>query len=94
MSDDFDFLKKAWTPPSKEMPPLHTQVLIAIKGGGGGDGEVLDVACYAGKEQLPDRTVDRWIGTGNFFETHQIKAWMTIHTMMEVEMLARRIAGT
>lgn len=73
-----------WTKPSKAMPPLHTQVLVALVGGAGGSGEVLDVACYIGKQVEADAIVDRWIGTGSRLETRQIAGWMEVHTMREV----------
>jgi hypothetical protein len=78
-----------WTKPSEAKPPLHTQVLVALKECAGGSGEVLDVACYIGKQVEGDATVDRWIGTGNRLETRQIAGWMTVHTMREVNAMFR-----
>jgi hypothetical protein len=80
-----------WTNPTQEKPPLDTQVLIALKECAGGKGEVLDVAVYLGKRVEDGVTVERWIGTGNRFETRQIAGWMTVRTMSEINKLYKEL---
>lgn len=78
-----------WTKPNTDKPPLHTQMLVALKEGAGGSGAVLDVACYTG---LPEDEQGAWIGTGGRFYTTQIAGWMTVRGMAEVNRLHRRLA--
>lgn len=76
-----------WTNPNVEKPPLDTQVLIALKECAGGKGDVIDVACYIGRQE----EIDTWIGTGNRFETRQIAGWMTVRTMSEINKLYKEL---
>jgi hypothetical protein len=58
--------------PSK-MPPLHQSVLVRLRNG---VGEVLDVACYTGKDV---NGLDRWIVSGvAHLETKQLTHWTEI----------------
>ncbi len=58
----------SWVPIA-ERPPLHTQVLVRLKGG---TGFVADVACYAGLQ--PDGE-DRWLLADVRLESRQITHW-------------------
>lgn len=74
-----------WTTPSEEMPPLHTQVLVALRGGVGGVGEVLDVACYIGKQDDgAGKQIDRWILADVRLDARQIVGWMHILTASQI----------
>lgn len=65
-----------WRKPSDEMPPLHNQVLVSIKGG---PGFVADVACYIGKQDDGSgKQIDRWILAEVRLETRQITHWKPI----------------
>jgi hypothetical protein len=58
------------------MPPLHQQVLVALKGGAG---FIADVACYIGEQDDgAGRKVDRWILADVRLETRQITHWKPI----------------
>ena len=56
-----------------EKPPLHTQVLVRLRGGVGFSA---DVACYAGKFERPEGGMEeRWILADVRLESRQITHW-------------------
>lgn len=70
-----------WMSPTDAMPPMHKQVLVALRGGVGGSGEVCDVACYIGKQDDGSgKAVDRWILADVRLETRQIAYWAEFQT--------------
>src|SRR5690242_7986535 len=70
------FNPSRWRTIKEEMPPLHTQVLVALKGG---VGFVADVACYTGTyEDSAGKKFDRWILADVSLETRQITHWKPI----------------
>jgi hypothetical protein len=71
-----------WRETRKEMPPLHTQVLVALRAG---FNYVCDVACYIGSQDNGSgKQVDRWILADVFLETRQITYWAPIQSPSEL----------
>jgi hypothetical protein len=70
------FNPSRWRLVRDEMPPLHNQVLVSLKGG---PGFVADVACYIGKQDDgTGKQIDRWILADVRLETRQISHWKPI----------------
>lgn len=58
-----------WIARGDAMPPLHTSVLVRLRGGAG---FAADVACYVGKQ--PDGK-ERWILADVRLESRQVTHW-------------------
>lgn len=65
-----------WIALGDEMPKLHNQVLVRLRGGAG---FVADVACYIGKQDEGGKQIDRWILADVRLESRQITHWAELH---------------
>jgi hypothetical protein len=66
-----------WIALSEQMPPLHNQVLVRLRGGAG---FVADVACYIGKQDDgTGKQLERWILADVSLQSRQITHWAELH---------------